>query len=347
MLVISLRVEERGAAADPDELAPCPWGFADEGESVATAWLVLAVGDGRKHGGNSGYDDLPSEHYSWDSAVPHHAELTVGDVIALWDTTSLLGISVIEAIDTGQAVKDVFFCPSCSTSEFQPRKTKSPKYRCLKCKAEFDDQDRVAGSKPVTTYRSRHGRYWVDMPGVLSGAELRPLCDKPKTQHSLRSMRWEKLRAAITASGATTTIAIAEQAQRVLAGGHRQVTVRARIGQASFRRTLLEAHGEHCAFTGPTPAAALEAAHLYSYAGSGQHHSDGGLLLRRDVHRLFDLGLIAVDPGRFVLDVSPSLHGYVPYRQLHGQPLTTRLRREHRMWLAAHWDMHRKTSSTS
>lgn len=312
---------------------------------MATAWLVLAVGDGRKHGGNDGYDDLPSEHYSWDSAVPHHAKLAVGDVIALWDKTSLLGISVIEAIDTGQAVKEVFFCPSCSKSDFQPRKTKRPKYVCLKCDAQFEDQDRVPGTKAVTTYRSRHGAYWVDMPGVLSGAQLRPLCDKPKTQHSLRSMRWEKLRDAITATGATTTIAIAEQAQHVLAGGHRQTTVRVRIGQATFRRTLLETHGEHCAFTGPTPAAALEAAHLYSYANSGQHHSDGGLLLRRDIHRLFDLGLIAVDPERSVLDVSPSLLGYAPYGQLHGQPLTARLQREHRRWLAAHWHMHRNTSS--
>jgi N-acyl homoserine lactone hydrolase len=45
----------------------------------------------------------------------------------------------------------------------------------------------------------------------------------------------------------------------------------------------------------------LEAAHLYSYAASGVHHLDGGLLMRRDVHRLFDLGHHAVRPNSLTL----------------------------------------------
>ncbi|MGW1099149.1 HNH endonuclease [Streptomyces sp. NPDC002455] len=305
---------------------------------MATAWLVLAVGDNRKHGGNGGYDDLPSEHYSWDSSVPHHGEIAEGDVIAVWDKVSLLGTSVIEDIQTGQAVKEVFRCPSCGKSDFQPRKTKSPKYVCLKCAAAFDVP--VSATKPVTTYRSRHGAAWVDMPGVLSGAELRALCDKPRTQHSLRSMRWERLSEAITATGATTTVAIADQAQRAIAGGHRRTTVRARIGQTPFRRQLLESFGENCAFTGPAPAAVLEAAHLYSYAATGEHHGHGGLLLRRDIHRLFDLGLLTVEPETATAHVSERLHGYGTYTQLHGQPLQARLRREHREWLTAHWNTH-------
>ncbi|WP_327171912.1 HNH endonuclease [Streptomyces sp. NBC_01336] len=309
---------------------------------MATAWLVLAVGDNRKHGGNGGYDDLPSEHYSWDSSVPHHSEIAVGDVIAVWDKVTLLGTSVIESIQTGQAVKDVFRCPSCGKSDFQPRKTKRPKYVCLKCEAAFDVP--VSATKPVTTYRSRHGAAWVDMPGVLSGAELRALCDKPRTQHSLRSMRWERLSEAIQATGATTTVTIAEQAQRAIAGGHRQTTVRARIGQAPFRRQLLETHGELCAFTGPAPAAVLEAAHLYSYADTGEHHSEGGLLLRRDVHRLFDLGLIACDPLTKTLDVASALVSYQDYFKLHGQPMKLQPSRGHLRWLSKHWDMHRSAT---
>ncbi|QCX74927.1 hypothetical protein C9F11_06135 [Streptomyces sp. YIM 121038] len=306
---------------------------------MATAWLVLAAGDNRKHGGNGGYDDLPSEHYSWDSSVPHHASLAAGDVIAVWDKTALLGISVIEAIETGQAVKEVYRCPGCGKADFQPRKTKRPVYVCLKCPARFDVP--TAGTKTVTTYRSRHGAAWVDMPGVLSGAELRALCDNPRTQHSLRSMRWEGLRSAIEETGAATSVDIADSAQRAIAGGHRQATVRARLGQAAFRRQLLQAHGQTCAITGPAPAAVLEAAHLYSYAVSGEHHSDGGLLLRRDVHRLFDLGLLVVDPASLTVDVAAPLLPYPAYAALHGAPLAVPVTTRHRAWLRAHRDLHR------
>ena len=38
-----------------------------------TAWLALTVGEDRQHGGNDGYDDSPSSHYSWDETVPNHA----------------------------------------------------------------------------------------------------------------------------------------------------------------------------------------------------------------------------------------------------------------------------------
>ncbi|MFE3085699.1 HNH endonuclease [Streptomyces albidoflavus] len=308
---------------------------------MATAWLVLAAGDNRKHGGNAGYDDLPSEHYCWDSSVPHHAALAAGDVIALWDKNTLLGISVIEAIETGQTVKDVYRCPECGKADFQPRKTKRPVYVCLKCPAKFDIP--AAGTKSVTTYRSRHGAAWVGMPGILSGAELRALCDNPRTQHSLRSMRWERLREAIEATGASTSVDIADQAQRAIAGGHRQTTVRARLGQAAFRRQLLTAHGETCAITGHAPAVVLEAAHLYSYAASGEHHNDGGLLLRRDIHRLFDLGLLAVDPDSLTVDVAPQLRDYPPYRALQNAPLTVPVTSRHQQWLRAHWDIHRRT----
>ncbi len=311
---------------------------------LATAWLVLAAGDNRKHGGNGGYDDLPSEHYSWDSSVPHHASLAAGDVIAVWDKAALLGVSVIEGIETGQAVKEVYRCPECGKSDFQPRKTKRPVYACLKCPAKFDVP--TAASKTVTTYRSRHGAAWVDMPGVLSGAELRALCDNPRTQHSLRSMRWETLREAIEATGATTSVDIADSAQRAIAGGHRQTTVRARLGQAAFRRQLLQAYGETCAITGPAPAAVLEAAHLYSYAASGEHHSDGGLLLRRDLHRLFDLGLLAVNPLSWTVDVAVQLRPYPAYAALAGAPLTVPLAPGHRRWLRAHWEVHRHATAS-
>jgi ribosomal protein L37AE/L43A len=306
---------------------------------MANAWLVLAVGDDRTHGSNDGYDDEPSQHYSWDDTVPNHAALAVGDVIALWDKKSLLGVSVIEDIEMGQAVKNTYTCPECGKASFKPRKVKRPAYLCWDCGAQFDEP--VTHRKTVKTYRSRHDAAWVDMAGLLPGSVLRPLCDAPKSQLSLRPLRWEKLRAAIAATGAPTTVAIAETTQQRIAGGHRQATVRVRVGQAAFRKRLLDEQGQSCAFTGPAPGAALEAAHLYSYADAGEHHARGGLLLRRDLHRLFDLGLIAVDPRTALLDVSGELAAYPEYARLQGRPLGIKPTPDHLGWLARHWNMHR------
>lgn len=67
-----------------------------------------------------------------------------------------------------------------------------------------------------------------------------------------------------------------------------------RRGQASFRAALLEAYNGHCCMTGCDLPDALEAAHIMPYRGPHSNHPQNGLLLRSDVHTLFDLGLIAV-----------------------------------------------------
>ncbi|QDN79480.1 HNH endonuclease [Streptomyces sp. S1A1-7] len=309
---------------------------------MTNAWLLLAVGDDRQHGGNDGYDDNPREHYRWDSTVPNYGRLAVGDVIALWDKKELIGVSVIDGIETGSAEKTRYFCPQCKKADFKRRSRMTPACRCNQCGAEFD----TPGGKveTVTTYLSRHGRTWIDGRGLLTGAQLRALCDSPGSQLSMRPARWEKLRDALLATGKADAAAglAGQQHKRVpIPGGHRFAKVRARVGQAAFRAALLREQGELCAISGPAPADVLEAAHLYSYADTGEHHDFGGLLLRRDLHRLFDTGRIAVDPETGLMDTAPELDGYPIYAELHGKPLALSLRPEHRVWLTAHWNTHR------
>ncbi|MFF8400921.1 HNH endonuclease [Streptomyces sp. NPDC015684] len=310
---------------------------------MTTAWLVLALGENREHGGNDGYDDNPAVHYSWDSTVQNHARLAVGDVIALWDRKELIGVSVIEAIDTDTAEKTVYFCPQCQKSDIKRRQRRTPAYRCGQCRAQFDTPARK--TKAVTTYRSLHSKVWMDCRGLLSGAELRALCDSPKSQLSMRPARWEKLRdALLEAAGEELPLDLEGDGWAPIPGGHKISNVRVRVGQSAFRSRLLREQGEQCAVTGAAPAAVLEAAHLYSYADSGEHHDFGGLLLRRDIHRLFDIGQIAVDPHSGLIDIDPSLHSYPLYARLHGQPLAIQPRPEHKVWLEAHWLSKRSAS---
>jgi hypothetical protein len=298
------------------------------------------VGDDRQHGGNDGYDDDPSAHYSWDSTVPNHYAVKEGDVIALWDKKQLLGASVIDTIEPGTGRKTLSSCAYCGRATIKPRKTRKPIYKCYTCKREFD-QPRTR-EVDVETYRTQHDVGWVDLSGTLSGGDLRALCVDPKSQLSLRPLRWDafagQLMDRFPDAGRLTVVSSRSDQ---LAGGHRTRTVRVRIGQAQFRKKLLETYGSECAFTGPTPAAVLEACHLYSYSKTSEHHIQGGLLLRRDVHRLFDLGFLAVDPESLRIDVSQIVLAYPAYRDFQGKRLTTELTPSQCRWLQAHWAEHR------
>lgn len=114
---------------------------------------------------------------------------------------------------------------------------------------------------------------------------------------------------------------------------------RARIGQASFRAKLISQFGSVCAFTGPSPLATLEAAHLYSYAAVGLHHEHGGILLRRDLHSLFDQGLIRVSSAH-AIELDQTLLDYPQYALLDGKSLEFKPNRAMQKWFETHRTQH-------
>jgi putative restriction endonuclease len=103
------------------------------------------------------------------------------------------------------------------------------------------------------------------------------------------------------------------------------VSVRPRLGQASFRVLVTDAYQRRCAITGENTLMALEAAHIIPYSGEGGHDVRNGLLLRADFHRLFDAGLVSVTP-ELRIRISKRIreewfNGKVYYR-LDNQPLS-------------------------
>lgn len=97
---------------------------------------------------------------------------------------------------------------------------------------------------------------------------------------------------------------VAEAAERARRG-QPQILL-PRLGQGSFRLAVLDAYGGGCAITGEHSLPALEAAHIRPWHKGGTHDLQNGLPLRRDLHRLFDLGYVSAHPdGRFL--VSPRL----------------------------------------
>lgn len=82
--------------------------------------------------------------------------------------------------------------------------------------------------------------------------------------------------------------------------------VRRRMGQGGFSLVVADAYSKRCAVTGERTYPVLEAAHIVPVARGGAHRPDNGLLLRSDIHKLFDRGYVSIEPsGTF--RVSPSL----------------------------------------
>jgi hypothetical protein len=79
--------------------------------------------------------------------------------------------------------------------------------------------------------------------------------------------------------------------------GRRRIvaSIVARQGQQAFRAALVKAYNGQCAMTGTDVLPALEAAHITPYAGPHTNRVENGLLLRADLHTLFDVGLVSVD----------------------------------------------------
>ena len=107
-----------------------------------------------------------------------------------------------------------------------------------------------------------------------------------------------------------------------LDGENRQiVAIKTRRGQPEFRSRLLRAYCGICAISGSAVEPLLEAAHIVPHAVETNYTISNGLLLRADLHTLFDLHLIAIDASRCVA-VSQSLKS-TEYAQYRGRPLSS------------------------
>ena len=99
---------------------------------------------------------------------------------------------------------------------------------------------------------------------------------------------------------------------------------RARLGQGAFRVLVTDAYARRCAITGERTLPALEAAHIKPFAKSGPNVTANGLLLRSDLHKLFDSGYLSVTPDLSVevsRKIKEEYENGRDYYALHGRKL--------------------------
>jgi hypothetical protein len=107
-----------------------------------------------------------------------------------------------------------------------------------------------------------------------------------------------------------------------------------RQGQATFRKTLFKAYDGRCAITGTAVPSVLQAAHITPYLGVQTNHVTNGLLLRADIHTLFDLKLLRIEPETLRIRISPGLQETI-YAQYDGQTLAAPAKASQRPSIAA------------
>ena len=128
----------------------------------------------------------------------------------------------------------------------------------------------------------------------------------PKTQNVIgKWMKGSSIRTATTASKPVK---------------FKQVLVEQRQGQSEFRHSQMVAYNYKCAVTGCDVRDTLQAAHIVPVSNNGQHHVQNGLLLRADIHNLFDRGLLTID-AQYKVRLHTSIRSSLIYKTLHGKKL--------------------------
>lgn len=278
--------------------------------------------DTRKYGGNTGYDDILGVQYVYDSRVANYRRVKVGDLVVLRDETGVQGVGRIHQIDRlDHVTKTRRVCPGCGSGRFEKRMRQTRRFRCRTtgCRMEFDQP--AEKQVQVTQFIAHYGGYWRALDGAIDSGRIKVAFLDAAKQNAIRPVDPIKLKEMLAELSIPLPPKLPEKSespQKPPHGGRRLVLTKARYGQEAFRQELLKRYGAVCAVTGPCPTDVLEAAHLRPFAEHETHDLDEGVLLRADVHRLYDNNLLAVDPESWTVVLAPSLRDYSEYAKLSG-----------------------------
>lgn len=293
------------------------------------AWSLLTISGVRQYGGNTGYDDDPEAVYRYDSNVANHRQVEPGDIVFIRSRSDVLGIAEIERILVGTGQKDRLRCPHCQATNIKRRLTKSPPWGCKN--GHFFDEP-VNEPVSVTTYEALYGGSFRRVRSDLTVGRLHEAVLRPSDQMSIKELDLARLEPflgrdnaidallkrfvaemCVPQGGAETPpdnpASRIEERRRVL----REISLRR--GQVQFRERLIRRYGLRCQISGYDFAPAVEAAHIRPYAACQDNGEGNGLLLRSDLHTLFDLGFIGIDPATWRVSFHPAClcAGYAAY----------------------------------
>ncbi|WP_261512735.1 HNH endonuclease [Chryseobacterium paludis] len=265
------------------------------------------------------YGDKLEEYYNYDSLVPNSKQIKAGDVAIMTDKKKILGFVIIDHVNSQSGTKIVRRCPVCPSTTIDARKIRLPKYRCNKGH-EFERP--VEEIRNVEKYTAIFNTFIPCRTQDNSLKQLRPFYISGYNQNMsmqrlapdildfINQIEIKLLNVSSTLSPEEAYLRENENSYLNNEKDEREITLRAiklRRGQQDFRDKLLKRYNNTCIVTGCKITAILEAAHINPYRGEKDNHPENGLLLRADIHTLFDLNLIGVDPHTLTITVSNTL----------------------------------------
>lgn len=284
------------------------------------AWSFKAIAqDNLRYYGNDGYDDDSSVFYRYDSFVPNHKNVKEGDIVIITNRDEILGISIIEKITEKNIQKKRNKCnhPGCSAKKITPRKTLIPKWRCDN--GHKFDEPRVT-FEPAIEFIAYYGQQYT----TLKDINIDTLITETLKYNGQLSIQGINLSWALKYLNLQLSIIPDEDADEDVTGYsflsdadlRRSVErqIKERRGQKSFRDQLLKLNPA-CAVTECSLVKILEAAHIDAYRNDTHNNTMNGVLLRSDIHTLFDLNLFAIHPDTKTIHfVKEAIHnGYAEY----------------------------------
>jgi putative restriction endonuclease len=300
-------------------------------------WILKSKGEKSAFGGNLGYADQPASHYVYDTNVKNHNKLKAGDLVVIADKHFIIGYARITDIDSVPDVPKVRYrCPfpDCKTQELYARKGISPKYRCRN-KHEFDTPD--SENILVEEFTARYSTTFFRPEEKTSVSILDNYYLKRNYYYSIQEADirfFERELPALTPGFSAQAIQQLRPPAAVKdippylptfddERDYATLLKAIRKGQSRFKTKLIEIYDHYCMITGCTVPAAIEASHICPYKGKNDNSPLNGLLLRTDLHKLFDNNLIGIDPGSLKIVLHPSLAGTY-YEKYNGKKLKYR-----------------------
>ncbi|MEZ0485918.1 HNH endonuclease [Fibrella aquatica] len=163
---------------------------------------------------------------------------------------------------------------------------------------------------------------WISIPPNWSNSIVQG--KKYNTNDAIGLALWQQVQATFTKYVLPTSTERASYVEEVAAQYGNSVLTKVRIGQGAFRLSVIDAYSKRCAITGEKTLPVLEAAHIKPFSEAGSNTVSNGLLLRSDMHKLFDDGYITVTP-ELKIEVSQRIreefNNGKEYYQYHGKQL--------------------------
>jgi putative restriction endonuclease len=274
-------------------------------------WSFLTIEGARQYGGNVGYLDDPAKLYRYDSDVANYLQIGNDDVVFLRSRTRVLGVARIEKIVEGEDSKETLRCSICRATNIKERVTKEPRWACKNGHA-FDQP--IRESVTVRTFEAHYEDTFRATPPSVTVALLHHAVLRPSDQMSIKEVDLAKLEErlsedpdcrqliieyaeSITEVHSIDSLSTDEPRNSIIVERRRVLReVSLRRGQVQFRDRLIRRYGCACQVSRCAFPALVEAAHVRPYARTSDNSVDNGLLLRSDLHTLFDLALLTVDP---------------------------------------------------